>query len=63
MPVFCTVGSGFLSPIHRFTYSVALHREGKNKTDRITVKTIPAVEKAQSVAEEKELLQSLLKFL
>jgi hypothetical protein len=37
--------------------------EEKNKTERITVNTIPAVEKAQSVAEEKELLKSLLKFL
>jgi hypothetical protein len=62
MPVFCTVSSGFLSPIQRFTYSVALHRKEK-QTERITVNTIPAVEKAQSVAEEKELLQSLLKFL
>jgi hypothetical protein len=50
-----------LSQIHRFTYSVALHREGK--TDRITVNTMPAVETAQSVAEEEELLQSLFKFL
>jgi hypothetical protein len=40
------------------------HCTGKEKqTERITVNTIPAVEKAQSVAEEKELLQSLLKFL
>jgi len=33
MPIFCTVSRGFLSPKHRFTYSVALHREGKTDAE------------------------------
>jgi hypothetical protein len=44
---------------------IAVALQGKEKqTERITVNTIPAEEEAsQSVAEEKELLQSSLKFL
>jgi hypothetical protein len=39
------------------------HCTGKEKqTERITLNTIPVEEEAQSVPEEKELLQSLLKF-